>query len=63
MDQLDDFKTGAAIWKLSPDGVAKVVRVKWCSHQAVPVVFEDATEFFHGASRHTPRCHLDETLE
>ncbi len=63
MAQLEDFKSGAAVRGLSPEGVAKVVQVEWYSDQAVKVTFEDAAEFFLEAPRHTPRRRLDETAE
>ena len=63
MAQLEDFKSGAAVRWLSPDGVAKVVQVEWYGDQAVKVTFEDAAEFFHETPRYTPRRRLDETAE
>ena len=63
MAQLEDFKSGAAVRGLSPDGVAKVVQVEWYGDQAVKVTFEDAAEFFHEEPRHTPQRRLDETAE
>ena len=43
MAALDDFKAGASVRGLSPDGIAKVVQVEWFGDQAVKVTFEDAT--------------------